>query len=600
MSPVIPSGIIEDIKNRLDIVEIVAEHVELKRTGKNYLGLCPFHSEKTPSFTVSQEKQIFHCFGCGEGGDLISFHMAINNASFTEALEELAGQSGIELPSYEKPGDDGRSELIKANEMAMMAYHRILIESNEGKKALEYLHSRKITLDCVKEFLLGFAPARWEGLVKTGSKSGIEGAALTEAGLVYRDRTGKPSRDLFRNRLIFPIMDPRARVIAFGGRSMDGREPKYLNTPETPVFSKRRNLYGLHLAKGEVRSRRAAIIVEGYMDLLALYQAGYHHTIAPLGTSLTEDQAAILSKMCDTVYLMYDSDMAGRKAAFRGGDLLLGTGVVPKFVALPAGEDPASFIAREGAAATQKLFDEAKDVIETKIEILRNRGNLKSIDGKRKAVGYLVDSLCGIRDELMRRLYLEKCSSEMNIPIEVLSKEVAERQRPRRRGSRASDPRGSDTRKQPEKKLHDLTEKYLLLLLLTDSCDSKSFLATVSELKEDDFLDDSYRQIFKVLQELAGNKGNVLELALSRLPQELHSTISSIALDEDVVQNPERMLDDCHRKMKARRIKKSMNEISQSLRSVSDPDKKGEADKMAQRFYELTRELSSLFPASDD
>jgi DNA primase len=595
MPPIIPSDVIDEIKSRLDIVDFVSDHVELRRTGKNYVGLCPFHSEKTPSFTVSQEKQIYHCFGCGKGGDLISFCMAVGNSSFSEALEALAGQCGIELPSYKSRRDNGRDEIIRANEMAMMAYHRILIGTDAGKGALDYLLSRSIQIECVKDFLIGFAPAKWDGILKIGKENNIPEDVLVKAGLLYRGRDGKTARDLFRNRIIFPIMDPRARVIGFGGRSFDGREPKYLNTPETPVFNKGKNLYGLHLAKNEVRSRRNAVVVEGYMDLLVLYQSGCRNVVAPLGTALTEDQASLLSKMCDTVYLMYDSDRAGRKASFRGGDILLGAGIVAKFVDLPGGEDPASLVSSEGISAAEELIEEARDVIDAKIDILRRRGGLNSVEGKRKAVGHLMDSLVWIKDNLMRGLYLERCSLELNVPVEVLSKELETRMRRRQRGlpDRVS-------RKTGERKVHDLTEKYLLLLLLVDRCDSETFINAVSSLEEDDFLNENYREVFITIKEIVNCEGTVLDQVLNKLPQRLHPVVSGIAMDEAVVQNPDRMLADCLKKLKARRIKRSMNEISENLRNVNNEEKDGEADRLARRFYELTRELSSLFPGEEE
>ncbi|MFQ6104320.1 MAG: DNA primase [Candidatus Glassbacteria bacterium] len=595
MSWMIPSEVIEDIKSRLDIVDVVSDHVDLKRVGKNYVGLCPFHPEKTPSFSVSQEKQIFHCFGCGKGGDLISFNMAISNSSFFETLETLAGQCGVELPSYDMYRDEGRDEVIRANEMAMMAYHRILTETGEGKRSLEYLKSRGVKKECIDDFLIGFAPARWKGIKNLGEENNISEEVLVKAGLLYMREGGTSSRDLFRNRIIFPIMDSRARVIGFGGRSVDGSEPKYLNTPETVVFNKGRNLYGLHLTKNEIRSKKEAVIVEGYMDLLVLYQAGCRNLVAPLGTALTENQAALLSKMCESVSLMYDADRAGLKAAFRAGDLLLAAGVVAKYVELPAGDDPASFVHANGIVAVQELIRDAVDVIDAKIAILRRRGNLQSIEGKRKAVGYISDTISGIKDTLMRRLYLEKCSMELNVPIDVLSHELTKKSARRRR---------TQTGRAPEKvtgkKIHDLTEKYIILLLLMDRCDSASFLNTVSELVSDDFLNEDYRNIFIAFKELAGCEGSALDLILSKLPQELHSTVSGIAMDESIIQNPEKMLSDCLRKLKARRIKRDMNEISAHLRQAKDFERKGEADELAKRFYELTRELSALFPAGDE
>jgi DNA primase len=595
MSRLVPSEIIEEIKARLDIVDIVSEHVVLRRTPKNFIGLCPFHTEKSPSFTVSQEKQIFHCFGCGKGGDLFSFYMAMTNATFTEALEVLASQAGIELPSYEKAVDDTRDRLFRANEAAMRIYHRILMESPEGKQALEYLRSRSIEVECMKEFRLGFAPAGWKGIAQVAGEQGEREDVLFEAGLLSRQREGNALRDLFRNRIVFPIMDVRSRVIGFGGRSLDGREPKYLNTPETKIFSKGQNLYGIHLAKNEIRGRRESIVVEGYMDLLVLHQTGYLNAIAPLGTALTEKQAAMLTKMCDAVYLMYDGDQAGKKAAFRAGNILLSAGLLAKIVFLPAGEDPASFVSAKGRRPLDDLMKQAKDVIESKIAIFRDRGSLRTVEGKRAVVRSLMDSLAGAKDPLLTRLILEKCAQDVGVPIGVLAGELEARKARERRPLSEVIEKRKTTRT-----VHDLTERYLLLLLMLEQADGRSFQDTVSMLAEDDFLNDEYRIVFQAVKDVSGRKGNVVDLVLSRLPVEMHSLVSAIVMDERAVQNPEKMLSDCLLKFRARRIRKNLDAISGDLRAANGTEREGEADRLARRFYDLAKELSSLFSRDEE
>lgn len=586
---------IEEIKARLDIVDLVSEHVVLRQTGRNYVGLCPFHADKTPSFTVSREKQIFHCFGCGKGGDILSFYMAATSSSFSEALEVLASQAGIELPSYERVPDDTRDRLIRANEIAATIYHGILVQSPQGKQALDYLRSRSIEDVCIEEFRLGFAPASWKGIAQAAREHGIGEDVLLEAGLLSRQREAGTPRDLFRNRILFPIMDMRSRVIGFGGRSLDGRDPKYLNTPETSVFSKGQNLYGIHLAKNEMRARKQAILVEGYTDLLILHQAGYLNVVAPLGTAFTERQAGFLSKMCDTIYLMYDGDQAGRKAAFRAGNILLASGLLAKIVFLPAGEDPASFVSARGRQPLDDLMRDAMDVIEAKIAIFRDRGGLRTVEGRRAVVISVMDSLAGVRDPLLARLYLEKCSQDLGMPIGILSQELESRKSRDRRT-----PPGEGEKKPTSRKMHDLTEKYLLLLLLLEEADGQSFLDTVSVLREDDFLNEGYRRIFTAVKEVSGRKGNVADLVLSRLPIEVHPLVSAIVMDEKIVQNPQKMLSDCLVKFKARRIRKDLNAISGDLRATSGTDREGEADILARRFYDLAKELSSLFSRDDD
>jgi DNA primase len=303
----------------------------------------------------------------------------------------------------------------------------------------------------------------------------------------------------------------------------------------------------------------------------------------------------MLTKSCDTIYLMYDGDKPGKKAAFRAGNTLLAAGVLAKLVLLPSGEDPASFVSARGRSPLDGLMERAKDVIESKLEIFRERGSLRTVEGKRTAVASLMDSLAGVKDALLSTLLLEKCSRELGVPIGVLAGELEAR---RARGRRPAT--GQPEKKESSGRIHDLTERYLLLLLLLERADSPSFRDTVSILDEDDFLFEHHRLVFRVVKEVSGREGNVVDLVLSRLPVELHPIVSAIVMDERAVQNPEQMLSDCLKKFKARRIRKNLDAISSDLRAARSAESSGEADKLARKFYDLAKELSSLFSRDED
>lgn len=367
------NNIVEQIKDKLDIVEFIRQYVPgLKRAGKTYKACCPFHKEKTPSFTCSSEKGLFYCFGCQEGGDIFAFLMKMENLSFNEALEKLAEQAGVEYkPTQQLSGEEQRRAAVrKVLDFARTFYHKNLL-SAAGADARAYVKKRNLTKETCQKFELGLAFAEGTNLLRAARAAGYNDTDLKDAGLCTSTSYG--TRDSFRNRLMFPIINQRGDTVGFGGRILGEGEPKYLNSPETILFTKSHVLYGLNFAGPEIRKAGRAVLLEGYMDVIGCHQAGVSYTVAPLGTSLTEDHARLLKRYTENVIVLFDPDEAGIKAALRGALVLIGRGLFVKVASLPDGLDPDEYIAKYGKEAFEKILDQAQDLIAFHTQLLLSR-----------------------------------------------------------------------------------------------------------------------------------------------------------------------------------------------------------------------------------
>jgi DNA primase len=415
----IPDEKVIEVRNRADIIEIISEAVRLKRTGKNYLGLCPFHTEKTPSFTVSPDKQIFHCFGCGEGGNVFSFMMKHAGFSFPEAVRQVARRYGIDIPRQSLTPDQRkrisrRERLLKANQKAMAFYQNALMKTPAGGKALEYLRRRGINDAIIETFALGFAPDGWQSLTDHLKKTGFTSDLARSAGLIVQNRQANGYYDRFRNRIIFPIFDLGEQVVGFGGRVMGDGEPKYLNSPESPVYNKRRILYGLNRSRQACRRSGIIHIVEGYFDLLTLYQHGIENTAATLGTALTEEHIRLIKGHAERTVLVFDADEGGIKAALRSCNLFLQAGIDARVLVLPDGHDPDSFVRESGADAFRKAGEKAPGIIGFIIDSAVGKFGL-SIEGKIRIISQLQLVLADIDDPVARSLYIRELSERIEV-----------------------------------------------------------------------------------------------------------------------------------------------------------------------------------------
>ena len=342
---------------------MISEHVQLVKKGRNYSGLCPFHDEKTPSFSVDPDRQFYHCFGCGVGGNVFKFIQEIDRVTFVEAVKFLAERAGIALPERSGPSreeDAADDELYRANDLAQKYFHHLLLKDDVSASARTYLQTRGLTGETIARFGLGYAPPEWDALLKVAGRRDLNPQVLERAGLALPRPKGSGHYDRFRDRVTFPIANLSSRIIAFGARALQSdQEPKYLNSPETPIYHKGRVLYGLSDTRDAIRRRDAVLVVEGYMDLLSLVQAGVEHVAATSGTALTEDQCRTLARYARQVVLLFDGDAAGSTAAMRGLEVILGTGLDVRVVSLPTGHDPDSFVQEHGPEALLKRAENA-------------------------------------------------------------------------------------------------------------------------------------------------------------------------------------------------------------------------------------------------
>ena len=431
MTIYIPEEKVSEIKNAADIVDVVSEVVILKKTGNNYVGLCPFHSEKTPSFTVSPEKKIFYCFGCTVGGNVFSFLMKHDGISFPDAAKILARRYGIDIPTrkisqQQKHRMSQRESLLAVNRQAMEFFRQELLEKTSGKRAMEYLKKRGMSKEIIASFNLGYTPEGWNNIVKFYSKKKISLSIVEKAGLIVSREKKVGFYDRFRGRIIFPIFDLNMQVIGFGGRVMDDSMPKYLNSPETPIYNKSRSLYGLHLAKIKCRESEKVYIVEGYFDLLALHQHGLQNSVATLGTSLTPDHVKILRGFIGKdgkVILVFDSDDAGIKAAMRSIGIFMRAEVDASIIVLPQGYDPDSYLFEFGYESFLKTDSKAKSLMSFLIDSAVKKHGL-SIEGKIRVISELNEPLASISDNVARSLYIKKLAESVNIDESTVREKI--------------------------------------------------------------------------------------------------------------------------------------------------------------------------------
>ena len=416
--------IIDDVRQSNDIVDVISQYVRLKRSGRNYFGLCPFHNEKSPSFSVSPEKQIFHCFGCGVGGNVFTFLTKIEGINFVEAVQQLAERANIQLPTLENNVDSAKevlkAKVYKVNEFTAKYYHENLYRP-ESKIAQEYIKKRKLSNETLKSFQIGFS-GKFDELYQELKKQGFEDREILESGLVNKNERGQ-FIDRYRNRLMFPICDVRGRVIAFGGRVLDDSKPKYINSPENVVYSKGRHLYGLNVAK-KYDIKKRLLIVEGYMDVISLHQRDIHNVVASLGTALTQQQGYLLRNNTEQIILSYDSDEAGQTAKVRAMEILQNMGCDIRVLQMEGAKDPDEYVVKYGNARFQNLVDKAISVIEFKVKILRQSLNLESTNDKIKFLNEIAKLIAKIDNSMEREVYIEKIAKEYDVSKEAIYAEV--------------------------------------------------------------------------------------------------------------------------------------------------------------------------------
>ena len=427
-----PDELIDEVRSANDIVDIIGQYVQLKRSGSSYMGLCPFHGEKTPSFSVSRQKQMYYCFGCHKGGNVITFVKDYENLSFTEAVQQLAARAGIALPEQEfsaeeKRRRDERLALLEVNRAAG-AYYYYQLRTPAGKAGLDYLKGRGLSDETIRAFGLGFAGQDSRGLYRYLKSKGYSDTLLRESGLFGADER-RGMYDKFWNRVMFPIMDVNSRIIGFGGRVMGDAKPKYLNSPETKIFDKSRNLYGLHVAR---RSRGGALILcEGYMDVIAMHQAGFTNAVASLGTALTSQHCTLLRRYTSDVFLSYDSDKAGVNAALRAIPMLREAGITPRILKLAPYKDPDEFVKALGREALQERLDSAQNAFLFEVGVIRDRYDMTDPDAKTRFFREVAAKIAGLETEMERENYIDAIAAAYGIePLALRELVLREAMRP--------------------------------------------------------------------------------------------------------------------------------------------------------------------------
>ena len=447
----IPPETLQQIRDHIDLVDVISRYVTLTKTGQNYKGLCPFHSEKSPSFSVSPSRQMFHCFGCGVGGDAFTFLMKREGLGFTEAVQEMAKLAGIRLEFHAREGsfDKNSSDRERYHDLHTKAaewFHDRLLNSEAGKQARQYLEDRGMSHETISKFGVGYAPSSWNGLLFHFEKAGIKPQELFQSGLIIKKDQSTPAvpqgYDRFRDRVMFPIADARGHVIAFGGRALsDEQMPKYLNSPETPWFSKSRTLYGFDKTREAASRVGRLILVEGYFDVLALYQTGVQHVAAPLGTALTAEHIQTIRRLVKSVLLFFDGDAAGIRAALRTLDLFMNTGLTVKVITLPPGDDPDTYIRTQGIAAFQELEAKACSLLDFAIQQSLKDHKSASIEERVSSVDNILRLLQKTKNPIEREERIQLVSERLGIREETLLKRYPMLQsKPNRSFERPSQP----------------------------------------------------------------------------------------------------------------------------------------------------------------
>ncbi|WP_346934866.1 DNA primase [Clostridium sp.] len=586
--------LIQKIKEENDIVDIVSEVVTLRKTGKNYLGRCPFHSEKTPSFTVSSEKQIYKCFGCGEAGNVISFVMKTRNMAFPDAVKFLGEKVGIVVDDTNSPGKSSAANekyqrMYDINIQAGRYYYTNL---KRYKAPYEYLKGRGITDETIKKFGIGFALDNWQGIRSYLKQRGFSEEEILELGLTTKNEKGN-IYDRFRNRIIFPVFNVSGRVIGFGGRVLDDSKPKYLNSPETPIFHKGTNLYGLNLAIKN-NSARTVIMVEGYMDVISLFQQGVTNVVATLGTALTEGQCKLLKRYIDTVIVSFDSDAAGQNATIRGLEILQKSGFNLKILRIPKGKDPDEFIRAYGKEKFLNLVDGALPLIDFKLKMAE-----KGIDFSKKemVIKYLKEVVIVLKDldPLEKAVYIKQVSEKSGIGEEAIMESVDKNHK-----KYIQNDKNHNINREFGQKLYlepgfVRAERTVLSLALHKRLSDKIF----SSISEDELILKAHKVIYKIIKENnMCSKEELIKIIELQTMQDSEFTREWIKIQEYKIDIDEasidKMISDCVNKIKKYKLEESKRKIMDKIRRCESEGLVEESLTLARELMDIQKEMVKL------
>ena len=575
--------LIDEIRNSNDIVDIISQYVILKRSGRNFFGLCPFHKEKTPSFSVSPDKQIFHCFGCGAGGNVIHFISKIENVDFKESLEILADRAGIKLPTLENNVDSKRLELkekvYEINKLVAMYYHETLYKP-QAKPAQEYVKKRKLDNKALKEFCIGYAENA-NVLYKMLKEKGFTEEEILASDLVIKK--GNSYVDRFKNRLIFPIQDIRNRFIAFGGRVLDNSLPKYINSPENIVYSKARNLYGLNVAKNT--KTRKLIIVEGYMDTVSLHQRGIDNVVASCGTALTEAQGRLLRKYAEKVIISYDSDSAGQAATLRGLEILNNLGCDIRILQMEGAKDPDEYVIKYGNGRFNDLVENAISLVEFKIKVLKKGLNIENTNDKIKFMNEIAKILGEVDNKIEQEIYIDKISSDYNISKEAIYAQINKNEYSNNKGSKileSSNIRKPIIKKQETKVNSELEKRENIIISLLIDGGEEVYNKIKGIINPNDFKSEANQKIMRRLyEEFEKGNSNINSLVdMFADDEQVVNALTGIMADDYEIEDNKKALEDVINNYQKEKLMARRNEIIQSLNNANlDKEKANELEK---------------------
>ena len=576
--------IIEEVRQNNDIVDIISQYVHLTRKGRNYFGLCPFHNEKSPSFSVSPDRQIFHCFGCGVGGNVYTFLMKIEGITFREALEQLAERANIQLPTLENSADTAREELkakvYKVNEFTAEFYHQNLYKP-VAKIAQEYVKKRRMNNETLEAYKIGYS-GKFDELYKALKAQGFGEKEILESGLVNKNDNGTYI-DRYRNRLMFPICDARGKVIAFGGRVLDDSKPKYINSPENVVYSKGRHLFGLNVAKKD--SAKKILIVEGYMDVISLHQRGITNVVGALGTALTEQQGWLLRRTTEQVILGFDADGAGQTAIARSMEILQKMGCDMRVLQIEGAKDPDEFIVKFGEGRFKLAIDNAISLVEFKVKNLKKDFNLENTGDKIRFLNEIAKILSKVENTMEREIYIEKIAKGYNISKEAIYAEVNKLIYVGTKEDKISQNKNREThsitreQKNNDKIDEDLKRRENTIIALLLDANTNIFQKIKEHIKPEDFKDETNRKIAEQLYvELDKSEANINKL-IDTFDEETQNHITMVMATDYEIENIDKAVDDILSKYEREKLDNRKQEILKQLEIEQDSEKKSQLGK---------------------
>lgn len=585
MSGLIPENILDDILGRVDIVEIISSYIQLKKAGRNFKANCPFHHEKTASFMVSPERQIYHCFGCGESGNAFKFLMRHDRMEFPEAVELLAKKTGVNLPESDKPevarAASLSSQIYKINELAVNFYENNL-QPAKAPLAWDYLLKRGLNPQTIKEFHLGLAGSGWDGLINFLRSKNIPLSLMETAGLVLAKEAGG-YYDRFRSRIIFPVFDIHNQAIGFGARIMDNSLPKYINSPETPVYTKGKNLFGFNLSKDFIRDSDSAVIVEGYLDFIMPYQQGLKNIVASQGTALTLEQIKLLKRYTRNIVMVYDGDTAGQIATLRSLDLLIEEGLNVKVAPLPINKDPDVIVRQEGVSSLKNKIDNAVSFFDYKLSILKSRYDVKEVPGKSEIASGMLATINKFDNAILRGEYIKKLSEELKVSEHNILEEL---NKLKSTSSATTIPAPAVQKKQPE---INPAEKLLIKFMIEE----KELVEKImQELLPSDFQDSRTAKIVQVMHDLVLKGKNIEPNILMNYFNEDDANqlvCETMFMPAILESEREKAINDCIARIKVQRKKSQREYLHVQIKNAQTMGDESRLNSLIQEFHNLIK-----------